>query len=387
MSAAGKLPLQSLTIQPPVHPDAHLAVHLRAHLAAIKKKRIKGLLARERAAASARTAPVRRDKIRRMPRLSILRVLTRRKKTLTNKAEKKTTGKLFLIPTPIGNDEDLSPRARRLLVEVDLLACEDTRVSALLLARLGLPRKKLISLQAHNEHERSATVLQALEQGEKVAYITDAGMPAISDPGEILVREVLEAGFPLTALPGPNAALTALSVSGLDTRRFIFEGFLPASGAERKARLQAVARMPSTILLHEAPHRLERTLEDLCDAGLAERRICLARELTKTYETTLRLTVAEALAHVREERPRGEYVLVLEGREAWLAQHPELVGQELENIRAAVAEKIGALLAEGESGKTIRRRLQAESGLSRNDFYALLLDCEKKAGKAQKSES
>lgn len=322
-----------------------------------------------------------------MPRLSILRVLTRRKKTLTNKAEKKTTGKLFLIPTPIGNDEDLSPRARRLLAEADLIACEDTRVSALLLARLGLPRKKLISLQAHNEHERSATVLQALEQGEKVAYITDAGMPAISDPGEILVREVLETGFPLTALPGPNAALTALSVSGLDTRRFIFEGFLPASGAERKARLQAVARMPSTILLHEAPHRLERTLEDLCDAGLAERRICLARELTKTYETTLRLTVAEALAHVREERPRGEYVLVLEGREAWLAQHPELVGQELENIRAAVAEKIGALLAEGESGKTIRRRLQTESGLSRNDFYALLLDCEKKAGKAQKSES
>ena len=260
-------------------------------------------------------------------------------------------------------------------------------MSALLLARLGLPRKKLISLQAHNEHERSATVLQALEQGEKVAYITDAGMPAISDPGEILVREVLEAGFPLTALPGPNAALTALSVSGLDTRRFIFEGFLPASGAERKARLQAVARMPSTILLHEAPHRLERTLEDLCDAGLADRCICLARELTKTYETTLRLTVAEALAHVREERPRGEYVLVLEGREAWLAQHPELVGQELENIRAAVAEKIGALLAEGESGKTIRRRLQTESGLSRNDFYALLLDCEKKAGKAQESES
>lgn len=281
-------------------------------------------------------------------------------------------GILYLVPTPIGNLEDISPRACRILASVDLIAAEDTRVTAQLLRALHLPAVELLSYHDHNARAREARLIAELGRGKKIAQVSDAGMPAISDPGEGLVRAALEAGFPVIALPGPNAALTALSASGISSRYFYFEGFIPAGGKERKTELEFLADFPDTLLIYEAPHRLTRTLADLMERGLGKRRLCLARELTKTYETYLYLTVEAALKHVEAEPPRGEYVLVLEGKMEFLQRCPEARAAADRELEAALFRDIQWLLAAGLSAKSISSFLQEHYACGKNLIYDLI---------------
>lgn len=225
-----------------------------------------------------------------------------------------TIGRLVLVATPIGNLGDLAPRAVEALRDADVICAEDTRRTRALLTHAGVTgRRRLVSLHEHNERQRAADLVGDIERGAHVAYVTDAGMPGISDPGARLVRVVAEAGLDIRVVPGPSAALAALVLSGLPTDRFAFEGFLPRKGKERGTRLRELAQETRTTVLFEAPHRLIETIEDLVEVCGDERRLAIAREITKVHEEVYRGTLGEALAHVREIEPRGEHALVLEG--------------------------------------------------------------------------
>lgn len=273
------------------------------------------------------------------------------------------SGMLYLVPTPIGNLGDISPRAVQTLTDADFIAAEDTRVSVKLLNHLNL-KKPLVSYHEHNKAESGARILQRLEQGEVCALVTDAGSPAISDPGEDLVRLCAEAGVPVCAIPGPCALVTALSVSALPTGRFCFEGFLPMQKKERNARLDALASEPRTVIFYEAPHRLTSTLQELAEVFGGTRRISLCRELTKLHEEILRTTLAEAAAFYRDNEPRGEFVLVLEGSPA-----ADQSGITLDGAVALARE----LIADGCSKKDAARQVAADTGFSKNTLYAELL--------------
>jgi 16S rRNA (cytidine1402-2'-O)-methyltransferase len=223
------------------------------------------------------------------------------------------TGTLVLVTTPIGNLGDLSPRAIATLQSSSLILCEDTRHSGKLLSHAGISGVRLAVCNEHTEHERSRDVLALLDAGETVTLITDAGTPGISDPGSRLVRVVIDAGHAVSAVPGPTAFVMALVVSGFDTTRFVFEGFLPRSGRERTTRLAAVAAETRTTVMYEAPHRVERTVADLAAACGEQRQVAVARELTKIYESVWRGSLADAVAHLDATAPRGEYVIVLQG--------------------------------------------------------------------------
>ena len=221
-------------------------------------------------------------------------------------------GTLYLVATPIGNLADLSSRAIKVLSEVNFVAAEDTRNSGLLLSRLGISQP-MVSYYEHNKREKGKQIVARLLDGESCALVTDAGMPAISDPGEDLVRLCAENGIPVTAVPGCCAAVTALTLSGLPTSRFVFEGFLPTEKKERTARLDALVNELRTIILYEAPHRLRATLDDLA-AAIGDRQIAICRELTKLNEEITRTTVKKAVELYAEREPRGEYVLILGGK-------------------------------------------------------------------------
>ncbi|HWL42363.1 MAG TPA: 16S rRNA (cytidine(1402)-2'-O)-methyltransferase [Ilumatobacter sp.] len=218
---------------------------------------------------------------------------------------------LWLVATPIGNLGDLAPRAVEVLASAALVCCEDTRRTGRLLQHAGVRAQRLAVANEHTEYERIGDVLAVLGDGFDVAVVTDAGTPGVSDPGERLVRAALDAGYVVSAVPGPAAAVTALVISGLPTGRYVFEGFLPRSGRERTIRLRDVAAERRTVVLYEAPHRIARTLADLADVCGGERQVAVARELTKLYEEVQRGTLASAAADVGE--PRGEYVIVLAG--------------------------------------------------------------------------
>lgn len=287
-------------------------------------------------------------------------------------------GTLYLVGTPIGNLGDLSPRAGAVLAAVDRIACEDTRRTSGLLQRLDI-RRPLISYHAHNLRSREGLLLEALAAGESLALVSDAGMPAVSDPGVELVRAVLAAGHAVRVVPGPTAAVSALAASGLDTMRFCFEGFLPRRPAERSRRLQELATEPRTLLFYEAPHRLERTLAAMEEAGLGARRILLARELTKRYEEILRLTVSGALERCARMKPRGEYTLVLEGRAE--AEARGLAGPAAatageappEDGRESWRDWLLEARRAGQDSRSVRRVLVEHYGLDRNTAYAAWL--------------
>lgn len=220
---------------------------------------------------------------------------------------------LVLVSTPIGNLGDLPPRAVAALSGAALICCEDTRRTGKLLAHAGVRGVPMAVTNEHTERARVAEVLELLASGRSVALVSDAGTPGISDPGERLVRAVIDAGHQVSAVPGPAAFVMALVVSGLPTSRFVMEGFLPRSGAERTRRLADIAREPRTIVLYEAPHRVARTVADLAAVCGADRHVVLARELTKLHEEVWRGTLAGARTHLADHEPRGEYVVVLAG--------------------------------------------------------------------------
>jgi 16S rRNA (cytidine1402-2'-O)-methyltransferase len=223
-------------------------------------------------------------------------------------------GRLVLVGTPIGNLGDLSPRAVQAMAEADLLACEDTRRTRQLLSHAGIGGgRRLVAVNDHNEATEARRILERLDAGATVAMVSDAGMPSISDPGERLVRAAVAAGHEVVVVPGPSAALAALVVSGLPTGRFCFEGFLPRKPRARAARLAELATDPRTLVLFEAPHRLRDTVADLAAAMGPERRVAICRELTKLFEDVWRGPLADAVGHVRETEPRGEYVVVVDG--------------------------------------------------------------------------
>lgn len=254
-------------------------------------------------------------------------------------------GVLVVVGTPIGNLGDLSPRAVRTLAGADLVVCEDTRRARKLLSAAGVSAPPLLAANDHTETAQIGTVLARLEGGATVAVISDAGLPGISDPGERMVRAAAAEGFDVQVVPGPSAALSALVVSGLATGRFVFEGFLPRKGQGRSERLTALAGEERTAVLYEAPHRLARTLAELCTAVGGERRVALCRELTKLYEETWRGSLAAAVRRHDDIEPRGEYVVVLEGAapapsvaDATLIAALSLLVGEGASTRDAVAE-------------------------------------------------
>ena len=220
---------------------------------------------------------------------------------------------LVVVATPIGNLGDITQRAVDVLSGADIVACEDSRHSGKLLKHLGIADTKYLVVNEHTEREACATVVDAIAAGKTVALITDAGTPGISDPGSVVVRAVIEAGLPVTAAPGPAAFVMALVLSGLPTTRFVFEGFLPRSGTDRAQRLADIAAEPRTVVFYEAPHRIARTLADLAGVCPADRRIAVARELTKMHEEIWRGTVGEATVHFDSNEPMGEFVVVLDG--------------------------------------------------------------------------
>ena len=225
---------------------------------------------------------------------------------------------LVLIGTPLGNLGDFSPRAAQTLAAADRIAAEDSRVAARLLHQLGIETDApLISYHAHNERSREDTLLAYLEAGERVALVTDAGMPCISDPGFELVETCVEKGYRVSVVPGPSAVTTLLAASALDSRRFVFEGFLPRKPGDRRRRLAAIRAEERTVVLYEAPHRLQKLLEELLGLGLGERRLTVGREMTKAYEEFRYGSVASEAAYFAETAPRGEFALALEGGEAF----------------------------------------------------------------------
>lgn len=271
-------------------------------------------------------------------------------------------GKLYLVATPIGNLGDLSPRALETLERVDFIAAEDTRVSIRLLNHFSI-KKPLVSYHQHNQNSAGPSVLQRLLAGESCALITDAGMPAISDPGEDLVRLCAESGVEVLAVPGCCAVVSALAVSGLPTGRFTFEGFLTTNKKNRREHLQSLMYEQRTMVFYEAPHKLRSTLADLLET-FGDRPIALCRELTKLHEETIRTTLAQAVDFYRDNEPKGEFVLVLAG-----AQPEEGSALTLEEGVSLVLRKRMA----GLGMKEAVRQVAADTGLSRKDLYAAAL--------------
>ncbi len=268
-------------------------------------------------------------------------------------------GMLYLVPTPIGNLGDISQRCRQTLEQADFIAAEDTRVSLKLLNHLGI-KKPLVSYYEHNRAESGQKILQRILSGETCALVSDAGSPAISDPGEDLVALCAEHGVVVSAIPGPCAVITALSMSGLPTGRFTFEGFLSTNKKSRQEHLQSLLTEQRTMVFYEAPHKLPATLEDLCSAFGADRRISLCRELTKLHEEVIRTTLSGALAYYKELSPRGEYVLVVEG-----AVPPPATELSLDDALLLVEEK----LAQGLSRKDAVKQVAQETGFPKNALY------------------
>lgn len=278
------------------------------------------------------------------------------------------SGTLYLVPTPIGNLNDLSARSIETLKEADFIAAEDTRVTMKLLNHLGL-RKQLVTYHRHNTETSGQAILARLLAGESCALVTDAGTPAISDPGEDLVRLSAESGVPVVAIPGPCALVTALAVSGLPTGRFTFEGFLAMNRKNRRAHLESLRAEPRTMVFYEAPHKLCATLDDLAETFGAERRIALCRELTKLHEEVRRTTLGEAAAWYRENPPRGEFVLVVAGAEAQAEALPLTLEEAAGRVCALRAE-------DGLSLREAARQVAQETGYARNELYRAALEAE-----------
>lgn len=271
-------------------------------------------------------------------------------------------GTLYIVGTPIGNLEDMTFRAIAVLQQVDLIAAEDTRHTGKLLQHFQVSTPQL-SYHDHNRRSRLPELLQRLRQNQAIALVTDAGMPGISDPGYELVKACVEEGLAVVPIPGATAVTTALSAAGLPTERFVFEGFLPAKGQERRERLEALQTEPRTIVLYESPHRLQQTLQDLIEVMEADRSIVLARELTKLHEQFWRGTLAEAITYYQTHEPQGEFTLILAGHQAAQPQLSE----------SALLAELHHLIQQGMSRSQASRQLAKQTTLSRRQLYQMAL--------------
>lgn len=281
-----------------------------------------------------------------------------------NKVNKST---LYLVGTPIGNLADVSERAKKVLSEVDFIAAEDTRNSMRLLSAYGI-HAQLVSYFEHNKRASGERIVERLLAGESCALITDAGMPAISDPGEDIVRLCADANITVSVVPGPSAAVSALALSALSTKRFCFEGFLPVKSGERKKRLSALKAEERTMIFYEAPHKLCRTLADLKETFGSERKISLCRELTKLNEEAIRLTLAEAVKLYEEKEPRGEYVLVLEGAEEAGISVTDFTETEL-----SPKEQVELLIENGTPKMDAIKEVAKRLGVPKSEIYGLMI--------------
>lgn len=276
-------------------------------------------------------------------------------------------GKLYLCATPIGNLEDMTYRVIRTLKEVDLIAAEDTRNSIKLLNHFEI-KTPMTSYHEYNKIEKGRKLVERLQNGENIALITDAGTPGISDPGEELVKMCYEAGIEVTSLPGAAACITALTLSGLSTRRFCFEAFLPTDKKEKQAVLQELVDETRTIILYEAPHRLVRTLQELLET-LGDRRITVCRELTKKHETAFVTRLQDALHFYEENEPKGECVLVIEGRSREELRQEEVSKWE----EMSIEEHMEHYLGQGIDKKEAMKKVAKDRGISKRDVYQQLL--------------
>ena len=275
---------------------------------------------------------------------------------------------LYLVGTPIGNLSDMSPRAEEVLTQADVIACEDTRVTGILLKEKGIEAKKLFCYQEHNKAAKGPVLIDMLKQGLTVAQVSDAGMPAISDPGEDLVRLAVEAGIEVSVIPGPVAAVSAIAISGLSTRYYHFEGFLPQESKKRRDRLEALKAYDETIVLYEAPHRIQKLIEELEGAGFGDKKASFCRELTKKYEEVIRLTVSEAKEYFEQNAPRGEFVVCLEP----LASSSGPKGGASGTCDADTLIKL--LLDKGMPTKDIAQVVSKATGLGKKEMYARTLE-------------
>lgn len=276
-------------------------------------------------------------------------------------------GMLYLCATPIGNLGDMTPRVVETLRSVDMIAAEDTRNSIKLLNHFDI-KTSMTSYHEYNKIEKADYLVAQMRQGKNVALITDAGTPAVSDPGEVLVAKCHEAGIAVTSLPGAAACITALTLSGLSTRRFCFEAFLPSDKKEKAEILEELKEESRTIILYEAPHRLRKTLQELSDT-LGSRRLTLCRELTKKFETVIPTTIADAIAMYETEEPRGEYVLVVEGKS--LEQKRE--DQQASWQSMSIEEHMAYYEGDGMDEKSAMKQVAKDRGVSKRDIYQYLL--------------
>lgn len=273
-------------------------------------------------------------------------------------------GVLTLCATPIGNLEDITYRAIRLMKEADFIAAEDTRHTKKLLNHFEI-HTRLISYHEHNKVEKGPELIRLLQEGKNIVLVTDAGTPGISDPGEDLVKLALQAGITVTSAPGAVAGITALIISGQNTRRFIFEGFLPSDKKEKLEVIERLRNETRTVILYEAPHRLVKTLEKLYEE-LGDRGITITKELTKKYETVLKMTLGQAVAYYQEEEPRGEYVLILAGKDE--NELKEEIKEGWNNL--SIEEHMAIYLNKGMDQKAAMKQVAKDRGVSKRDIYA-----------------
>lgn len=282
--------------------------------------------------------------------------------------EQHKTGTLYLCATPIGNLEDITYRVLRTLKEVDLIAAEDTRNSIRLLNHFEI-KTPMTSYHEYSKIEKAYQLVAKMREGKNIALITDAGTPGISDPGEDIVRICYEEGIPVTSLPGAAACITALTMSGLPTRRFAFEAFLPKDKKEHQAVLEELKTETRTIIIYEAPHHLVRTLQELSDTLGGERRLTICRELTKRHEEKLQMTLADSLSYYEVNEPRGEYVLIIAGRSREEMKKEEQAGWEALSLE----EHMAHYESQGIDRKEAMKRVAKDRGVSKRDIYQALL--------------
>ena len=282
--------------------------------------------------------------------------------------EQHKTGTLYLCATPIGNLEDITYRVLRTLKEVDLIAAEDTRNSIRLLNHFEI-KPPMTSYHEYNKIDKAYQLVAKMREGKNIALITDAGTPGISDPGEDIVRICYEEGIPVTSLPGAAACITALTMSGLPTRRFAFEAFLPKDKKEHQAVLEELKTETRTIIIYEAPHHLVRTLQELSDTLGGDRRLTICRELTKRHEEKLQMTLADSLSYYEVNEPRGEYVLIIAGRSREEMKKEEQAGWEALSLE----EHMAHYESQGIDRKEAMKRVAKDRGVSKRDIYQALL--------------